>query len=131
MYKDAKKSKLSEFNSCPLKKQHSIMFAFDILIYNDDRNMGNALYSLDDCRLWMIDHTQAFRIINRISKNLPKRKIRLSEEFATKLRQLNYPLLDEHVGKYLNKYQMKYIIKRRDLILKKWQEDGKPGFRNN
>ncbi len=104
------------------------MYAFDILIHNDDRNMGNILYTLDDCKLWMIDHSRAFRIKNKISPKLPRLKIRLSEDFAEKLRQLDYAILDEHIGKYLNKHQINFMLKRRDLILQKWQKQGKLDF---
>ena len=33
---------------------------FDQLIYNTDRNLGNLLID-KDWRLWMIDHTRAFK----------------------------------------------------------------------
>jgi len=128
VYKFIYPDKLKQLDICPYKKQHSIMYVFDILIFNDDRNMGNLLYTLADCRLWMIDHSRAFRIINRISKNLPKKKIRLSKELAQKLGQLTKQKLEEHISETLNETQIIYILKRRDLILQKWEANGKPGF---
>ena len=42
------------------KKQVQMMNVFDALVYNTDRNRGNILIT-PDWRLWMIDHTRAFR----------------------------------------------------------------------
>ena len=42
------------------QKQVQMMNVFDALIYNTDRNRGNILIT-PDWRLWMIDHTRAFR----------------------------------------------------------------------
>ena len=128
IYKNVYANKFKEIEVCPFKKSHSIMYVFDILIYNDDRNMGNVLYTIEDCRLWMIDHSRAFRVKNRISKNLPDLRIRLSEEFAQKLNRLNYQQLEEHIGEYINKNQIRFILKRRDLILQKWKDNGKLGY---
>jgi hypothetical protein len=41
-------------------RQKNIMFIFDALIANTDRNQGNLLID-DDWNLWFIDHTRAFR----------------------------------------------------------------------
>ena len=37
-----------------------MMYLFDELISNIDRNQGNIVYT-KDWRLWLIDHTRAFR----------------------------------------------------------------------
>ena len=42
------------------KKQLQMMNVFDALVYNTDRNRGNMLIT-PDWKLWMIDHTRAFR----------------------------------------------------------------------
>jgi len=41
-------------------RQKTIMWVFDALIANIDRNQGNLLID-DDWNLWLIDHTRAFR----------------------------------------------------------------------
>ena len=41
-----------------LEKQ--LMYLLDNLMFNDDRNQGNILYD-SEWKLWMIDHTRAFR----------------------------------------------------------------------
>ncbi len=40
--------------------QRQNIYIFDNLIYNEDRNLGNILIE-PDWKLWMIDHTRAFR----------------------------------------------------------------------
>ena len=41
-------------------RQRAMMYLFDELISNTDRNQGNIVYT-KDWRLWLIDHTRAFR----------------------------------------------------------------------
>ena len=41
-------------------RQKTVMWVFDALIANTDRNQGNLLID-DDWNLWFIDHTRAFR----------------------------------------------------------------------
>ena len=43
-------------------KQLQMMNMFDALIYNTDRNSGNLIIT-PDWKIWMIDHTRAFRRI--------------------------------------------------------------------
>jgi len=121
-------SKSKVLDICAFKKQTAIMNVFDILIYNDDRNLGNVLYTLDNCRLWMIDHTRAFRIKSSIPKAIQSVKIRMSDDFANKLMSLNKKLLEDKLSQYLSYTQINFVLKRRDLIIKKWRKSGKPGF---
>jgi len=121
-------NKSNALEVCSYKKQQSIMHVFDILIHNDDRNMGNILFTINDCRLWMIDHSRAFRIKFTIPASMAKIKIRLSEELATRLAQLNYQILKEHLGEFINNNQINALLKRRDLILQKWENTGKLNY---
>jgi hypothetical protein len=45
-------------------KQMYVVRVFDQLIYNTDRNLGNLLID-KNWRLWMIDHTRAFRLMDK------------------------------------------------------------------
>ena len=118
-------------DACAYKKQEATMDVFDILIHNDDRNLGNVLYTVDNCRLWMIDHSRSFRVKISRPKSLAKIKIRMSEQFADKLRRLNTSILEEKIGEYVSTSQIKFIIKRRDLILSSWQKNGKRDYLEN
>lgn len=123
------KNKSNELDVCPFKEQNDIMNMFDILIYNEDRNLGNRLYTLNDCRLWMIDHSRAFRIKSKKPKSHRNVKVRLSEKLAQKLIGLNEIILEEKLGRTISKLQIDYILKRRDLLIKLWQQNGKLSFR--
>ena len=107
------------------------MNIFDILIHNDDRNLGNVLYTIEDCRLWMIDHSRSFRVKKSRPKRLAKFTMRMSETFAKKLRKLNISTLEQKLGEYISSSQIRYIIKRRDRILSTWENNGKSEFLKN
>ncbi len=126
--KDIYQSKSNELDVCPFKKQKSIMHVFDILIYNDDRNLGNELYTLKDCKLWMIDHSRSFRLKKKVPKYLKTKKIRMSNELADVLRQLKIDELEELLSNYISIKQIKAIIDRRNLILKIWEKNNKPNY---
>jgi hypothetical protein len=46
-------------------RQKKVMWVFDALIANTDRNQGNLLID-DDWNLWLIDHTRGFREISTL-----------------------------------------------------------------
>ncbi|RLA05838.1 MAG: hypothetical protein DRQ47_00090 [Gammaproteobacteria bacterium] len=126
--KDIYESKSTALEVCPFKKQQAMMDVFDILIHNDDRNLGNVLYTLEDCKLWMIDHSRAFRIKNTAPRNLKSITIRLSEEFAKKLNNLDYHIIHKHLGDFITRSQIRSLLYRRDLILNHWEKSGKLDF---
>jgi hypothetical protein len=67
-------------------KQLSIVHVFDQLIYNTDRNMGNLLIT-NDWKLWMIDHTRAFRTLRHCQDLRMLRQI--DRELLNRLRSLD------------------------------------------
>jgi hypothetical protein len=88
---------------------------FDQLIFNFDRNLGNLL--IDRAwRLWMIDHTRAFKIFKdlRNEKELPETCPRA---LLAGLRKLDEPTLKTRTGGLLNKGQMEGVLGRRDRIV--------------
>ena len=54
------KDKIKPPDELRWNKQLQVMNVFDALVYNTDRNRGNILIT-PDWKLWMIDHTRAFR----------------------------------------------------------------------
>jgi hypothetical protein len=93
----------------------SIMRVFDELIQNRDRNLGNMVWG-KDWKLWMIDHTRAFRL----GKDLlsPKTVERCERTFFAKMKELNGPRLTEVMGKSLTKDEITALIARRDALVK-------------
>jgi len=92
-----------------------IMHIFDELIQNRDRNAGNALWT-KDWKLWMIDHTRAFRL----GKDLlnPKSIEGCERTLFDKMKELTVPRLAEVMGKTLTRDEIAALIARRDLIVR-------------
>jgi len=114
---DRKKLKTQPYGPNPVRTLGylSIMRVFDELIQNRDRNLGNMMWS-SDWKLWMIDHTRAFRL----GKDLlsPKTVERCERSFFAKMKELNAPQVTEVMGKTLTKDEIAALIARRDALVK-------------
>ncbi len=64
---EAQKKVPTEWPSIRTVNQIQLLRVFDELIANNDRNLGNLLWTADG-KMWMIDHTRAFRL-NKEEKN--------------------------------------------------------------
>ncbi|NVJ66562.1 MAG: metallophosphoesterase [Gammaproteobacteria bacterium] len=110
---------------CTQSAARDLMQIFDWLIFNEDRNTGNELYTEDDAQLWLIDHTRAFRVKNSLPKYDTEVFERLtppqtiSPSYKERLLSLNSDNLKQALGKYLHRKQIDSILKRRDLILER------------
>jgi hypothetical protein len=89
---------------------------FDQLIYNFDRNLGNLLID-KSWRLWMIDHTRAFKIFKELKKpeNLGTHCPR---GLLERLRGLDRAALDRAMKGLLTGGQSAGVLARRDLIVR-------------
>jgi len=94
--------------------QMHIVRVFDQLIYNIDRNLQNLLITTD-WKLWMIDHTRAFRLFHDLRE--PKNLTRCDRNLMERLKQLNLPQLTKAMKGYLNELEMKGLLARRDKIV--------------
>lgn len=91
-----------------------IVRVFDQLIDNTDRNVGNLL--IDRAwRVWMIDHTRAFRWHRTIRS--PGNLVRCDRGLLERLRALDEATLDRELGRYLGPMEIKGLLARRDLIV--------------
>jgi len=97
-----------------LLKQHETMWVFDNLIYNDDRNKGNVLISQDG-KLWMIDHTQAFRTFEELP--YPSLVTRCSRSLFQRLKQLDAAQISQALMPYLEPKELQALIVRRELLV--------------
>lgn len=97
-------------------RQNTMMRLFDQLIANVDRNMGNIVYT-KDWRLWAIDHTRAFR--KNTELKTPSYITRCDRQVYERLKALDRETLKREVGKWLDEGQIKSLLARRDLIVKK------------
>ena len=97
--------------------------AFDNLIANNDRHLGNVMIDPDD-RMILIDHTRAFRAKKRDIKKLvfehgnpPKPMKELPRWFIEKLTALDEAKLEELVGDYLTVEEKSAVLARKPMIL--------------
>jgi hypothetical protein len=94
--------------------QVGIMRVFDELIANTDRNQGNMLID-KQWKLWLIDHTRGFR--STTSLRTPQIIRRCERTLLEKMRALTYDALKAQLDEYLTEYEMKALLKRRDLLV--------------
>ena len=97
-------------------KQLQMMNVFDALIYNTDRNSGNLLITQDG-KLWMIDHTRAFRRIPSLPKAATINQCERS--MYQKLKTLDEAAVRARLAPYLRSYELDALLKRRQLIVER------------
>ena len=99
--------------------------AFDNLIANDDRHLGNILIT-EDWRMVLIDHSRSFRSAKKDMKKLkfdashksgPKVMKKLPREFLEKIKSLDTEKMTEIAGKHLTAKEIEAVLARKDLIL--------------
>jgi hypothetical protein len=105
----------------PLRTSHQIqlMRIWDELIQNRDRNQGNILWT-SDFTMWLIDHTRAFRLGAELVK--PEELTRIDRGLLTRLKGLTADAVAKAVGESLMKGEQEAILKRRDRIVKLYEE---------
>jgi len=103
---------------CAQDEQYRLRFMFDVLIYNEDRNLTNIIWTKKDFMLRFIDHTLAFRSTERRPKQYRKVKLRISDLLYEKIKGLDDARLKSELSPWLHRRQIEAIIGRRDLLLK-------------
>ena len=113
------KKKIEPPDSEDWNKQMYIVRVFDQLIFNTDRNLQNLLIS-KDWKLWMIDHTRAFRLHKDIRE--PKNLVRCERKLLARMKTLTMEELQQAMTGYLTKPEMEGLLGRRDKIVKLFEE---------
>ena len=110
---------------CPLNEQWLAMYIFDSLIYNEDRQQDNMLYSIDNWQLILTDHREAFsknRGLPTYVENVEIQsgeKLHLGGGWQKALAALTNDYLTEQLGDVLDKGRIKALGKRRDGLLER------------
>ncbi len=94
--------------------QTDIRRVFDELIANRDRNLGNLLWTTD-WKMWMIDHTRAFRLGTDLQRPATLRRIERS--LFENMRTLTSDAVDKAVGNSLTRFEIQALLARRDAIV--------------
>jgi hypothetical protein len=118
---DRIKKKLQPPDVQSWNEQMEIVRVFDQLIFNTDRNLGNLVID-KKWRIWMIDHSRAFRISHDIRE--PKNLTRCDRALLEKMRGLTEAQLTGAMGEYVTKPEVQGILARRDKIVKHFEEKG-------
>lgn len=95
-------------------RQLYTMWIFDELIYNTDRTQENYLID-KNWKVWMIDHTRAFRRNKELKK--PGRIRYCERNLWEKLQALEEKAVREKLRKYLTGSEIKTMFKRRNLLV--------------
>jgi len=101
--------------------QNDIVRIFDALIGNVDRNQGNLLID-KDWKIWMIDHTRAFRTFDEPKS--PERVVRCERNLFGRLKLLTEDGLKAQLDEYLSPFQIRALLKRRDWIVARIESRG-------
>lgn len=96
-------------------RQVQTMHAFDAIVYNTDRNMGNVLID-KNWKLWMIDHTRAFRRYDELLE--PERIVLVNREFVQALRNLQPEQVKAELKPYLRSHEIDGLLARCREFLK-------------
>jgi hypothetical protein len=96
-------------------RQMRVVRLFDQLIYNTDRNLGNLLID-KEWRLWMIDHTRAFKIFTEL-KAPGELSTQCARRVLEALRRLDHDTLAAATRDLLSDAQVKSLLARRDAIV--------------
>jgi hypothetical protein len=112
---DRQKKKISHSNPLRAADYYAVMYVFDELIQNRDRNQGNIVWA-PDSKMWMIDHTRAFRLGKDLQK--PEVLSRVERSLFEKLKALDRQAFTESVGRALTKDEISALFERRDRLVK-------------
>jgi hypothetical protein len=116
---DRKKKKIPQSNPARAADYYNVMFVFDELIQNRDRNQGNIVWS-PDSKMWLIDHTRAFRLGKDLQT--PASLNRVERSLFEKIRALDRQAFTASVGKTLTKEEIEALFVRRDKIVQLFDE---------
>ena len=102
-------------------RQIFIVRVFDQLIYNFDRNLGNLLID-KSWRVWMIDHTRAFKIFGELRSEKNLNDTWCEADLLARLRTLEKPALQQAMKDLLIEGQIDGLLARRDRIVRLYEQ---------
>jgi hypothetical protein len=113
--------KVSPPNKDAWDKEIQVMHVYDQLMYNTDSNATNLLID-KQWRVWMIDHTRAFRMQKTLLD--PKALMSCDRNLLAKMKALDAATLNKEMKNYLEKGEIQGLLARRDLIVKFFESKG-------
>ena len=117
------KTKAAAPDTMAWNRQMWVVRVFDQLIYNVDRNLGNLLID-KTWTVWMIDHSRAFRLIEKLRS--PESVTRCDRTVFEKLKALDEKTLKNVMGDYLTGPEIRTLLARRNELVALLEKAG-PG----
>ena len=115
------KTKVTAPNTALWNEQMWHVRMFDQLIHNVDRNLGNLV--IDKAwTIWMIDHTRAFRLFDKIKT--PGNLSRIDRKVYERLKALDQDKLKSVMEDYLTGPEIRAMLGRRDDIIARLDKMG-------
>ena len=108
------KKKIVSPNSLRTVNYTFVLRVFDELIQNRDRNPGNLLWTAD-WKMWMIDHTRAFRLQSTLLN--PQALQRCERTLLDRMRGLTAAAVTEAMGDTLLQVEIDALMARRDALV--------------
>ncbi len=108
------KKKIRPPDTLAWNQQMYVVRVFDQLIYNVDRNLANLLIA-NDWRVWMIDHTRAFRLHHTL--RTPGDLEGCDRALLARLESLDKPALQRELSQWLDAGAIDALLARRDAIV--------------
>jgi len=97
------------------KQQKQIMYVFDNLVANSDRNQGNLLIDRS-WNIWFIDHTRAFK---RSSTLIYRKRLKRCERQLWKsLREVDGETLRQRLEPFLENQEISKLLTRQRLLVR-------------
>jgi hypothetical protein len=112
---DRRRKKLNVPDVAVWNQETYVVRVFDQLICNADRNLGNLLID-QDWRIWMIDHTRAFKTFKHLS-NPKVLGNHCARGLLEGLRRLDRATLDPSMEGLLTPEQIQGLLARRQRIV--------------
>ena len=119
MSNEKKRSKSGRGSSaqCDLPLQWEAMYVFDVLIYNEGRNLQRMLYEPRDWSLVLIEHGRAFKASIGRPPHLKAAAVNVSAGWREALAELDDAVLAEQFSDVLDKRRLTALGARRDELL--------------
>jgi hypothetical protein len=118
---DRIKKKLDAPDKDSWNREMYIVRVFDQLIFNTDRTLQNLMID-PDWRIWMIDHTRAFRLYLTLREK--KDLVKCDRTLLARLRTLDAEML-KPLKPYVTDGEIKGLLGRRDKIVKFFDDEVK------
>ena len=115
------KTKATAPNTVSWNEQMWHVRLFDQLIHNVDRNLGNLVID-KTWTIWMIDHTRAFRLFDKIKT--PANLSRIDRKVYDRLKALDQDKLKTVMEDYLTGPEIGAMLARRDDIVARLDKMG-------